>query len=317
MMKPPGCFSQTIDVSFTDNVDEQLPFFPQHYKELSSMFNDLKFDSSALIGTTSCTSSLYVKDDHSTASTKEGHTEAMLHSEDEWFSEVSTCSKDLPMYITSNESTLAWLQGNPFDWNGDPPLVQVNHIKPLEQMPSIATLAKTRNDSMLWLDAKKSTQTNAGSYGHPELCHRPCLYFSSGSCNTGNDCNFCHQHHSLRPSHLDKRNREAYRALTMQSRAALVWSAIIARASRLRLLESLEECLGFAKLALGQDVFPYGLMSQFPVATQEMTGQDRLASALGSMSLSNLFALLSEGFKDDNDVTELKDMIHTKRLLMQ
>lgn len=51
---------------------------------------------------------------------------------------------------------------------------------------------------------------NPGSFGHPDLCLRPCLYFASGSCSNGNHCEFCHLQHPRRPSRLDKRNRATF-----------------------------------------------------------------------------------------------------------
>merc|ERR1712048_1496271 len=50
--------------------------------------------------------------------------------------------------------------------------------------------------------------TNPGSKGHPEMCARPCLYFSSKGCTNGENCDFCHMYHPKRPHHLDKRGRE-------------------------------------------------------------------------------------------------------------
>jgi len=54
-------------------------------------------------------------------------------------------------------------------------------------------------------------QFNPGSVGHPELCPRPCLYFPSGCCVNGQECNFCHFPHPKRPAHLDKRHRAMLR----------------------------------------------------------------------------------------------------------
>merc|ERR1712183_521510 len=56
--------------------------------------------------------------------------------------------------------------------------------------------------------------TNPGSLGHPELCPRPCLYFTAGACANGRGCEFCHWPHPKRPAHLDKRRREILKAMT-------------------------------------------------------------------------------------------------------
>ena len=48
---------------------------------------------------------------------------------------------------------------------------------------------------------------NCGSYGHPELCHRPCINFVKGECKSGGECNFCHLPHS-KIAKFDKKQRE-------------------------------------------------------------------------------------------------------------
>ncbi|CAJ1354464.1 unnamed protein product, partial [Effrenium voratum] len=35
-----------------------------------------------------------------------------------------------------------------------------------------------------------------GSIGHPEVCRRPCIYFSAGHCELGEACNYCHVAHT-------------------------------------------------------------------------------------------------------------------------
>ena len=39
---------------------------------------------------------------------------------------------------------------------------------------------------------------SAGSYGHPNICRRPCILFTRGTCQAGADCNFCHVNHDTR-----------------------------------------------------------------------------------------------------------------------
>eukprot|EP00927_Polykrikos_kofoidii_P084100 TRINITY_DN8779_c0_g1_i2.p1 TRINITY_DN8779_c0_g1~~TRINITY_DN8779_c0_g1_i2.p1 ORF type:complete len:828 (+),score=188.03 TRINITY_DN8779_c0_g1_i2:1195-3678(+) len=57
--------------------------------------------------------------------------------------------------------------------------------------------------------AKGAAPTNPGSVGHPHICRRPCLYFTSNICSNGDRCGFCHMPHPKRPVRLDKRQREA------------------------------------------------------------------------------------------------------------
>ena len=34
-----------------------------------------------------------------------------------------------------------------------------------------------------------------GSYGHPNICRRPCILLMRGACQKGADCGFCHLAH--------------------------------------------------------------------------------------------------------------------------
>ncbi|CAK0875737.1 unnamed protein product [Prorocentrum cordatum] len=55
---------------------------------------------------------------------------------------------------------------------------------------------------------ESACHNNAGSMGHPEMCVRPCLYFSQGQCTNGNECRFCHYQHPTRPVHLGRQHRK-------------------------------------------------------------------------------------------------------------
>mmetsp|Transcript_55005 Transcript_55005/g.103049 ORF Transcript_55005/g.103049 Transcript_55005/m.103049 type:complete len:269 (+) Transcript_55005:94-900(+) len=61
-----------------------------------------------------------------------------------------------------------------------------------------------------------------GSVGHPELCHRPCIYFASGHCESGDSCGYCHMHHAERPTKLDKKQRAMVQSLDTQQTLALM-----------------------------------------------------------------------------------------------
>jgi len=63
---------------------------------------------------------------------------------------------------------------------------------------------------------------NVGSLGHPELCKRPCLYFSKGACMNGTSCTFCHLPHPRRTPHLDKMNRQFMQAMPFEEYTSLI-----------------------------------------------------------------------------------------------
>eukprot|EP00435_Cladocopium_sp_Y103_P075290 s14_g56.t1 len=60
-----------------------------------------------------------------------------------------------------------------------------------------------------------------GSYGHPELCHRPCVHLAKGQCAAGADCGYCHCQHN-RPVHPDKKQRVFFNSLSYPQLLATV-----------------------------------------------------------------------------------------------
>lgn len=75
--------------------------------------------------------------------------------------------------------------------------------------------------------------TNPGSFGHPDLCPRPCIYFRTGTCTSGVDCTFCHMPHSKRPLRLDKRHREALKRMPFRKLLKVVVPILASKVSLL------------------------------------------------------------------------------------
>ncbi|CAK8987985.1 unnamed protein product [Durusdinium trenchii] len=58
--------------------------------------------------------------------------------------------------------------------------------------------------------------SSEGSYGHPNLCSRPCVLFLRGTCEEGAGCGFCHSAHLQKPASFDKTQRKIVKS----------WSAV-------------------------------------------------------------------------------------------
>ncbi|CAE8625176.1 unnamed protein product, partial [Polarella glacialis] len=63
---------------------------------------------------------------------------------------------------------------------------------------------------------------NDGSLGHPQLCRRPCIFFTTGHCAAASACGFCHYRHDQRVPHLDRRNRDTLSKMQPGLRLALL-----------------------------------------------------------------------------------------------
>ena len=68
---------------------------------------------------------------------------------------------------------------------------------------------------------------SVGSFGHPELCHRPCLFVNHGSCPAGSSCNFCHCSHS--DKQLSRKHRDEIKRLGEAHVLALVLPHLLAK----------------------------------------------------------------------------------------
>ncbi|CAE7505893.1 unnamed protein product [Symbiodinium sp. KB8] len=84
---------------------------------------------------------------------------------------------------------------------------------------------------MIPLVAKFRTKVrNRGSEGHPFFCARPCIrYQTSGTCQLGSDCGFCHHVHEPEIK-LDKRHRAAVQRMPLSELFEIMWPLLERRA---------------------------------------------------------------------------------------
>eukprot|EP00913_Durusdinium_trenchii_P009176 g8625.t1 len=85
-----------------------------------------------------------------------------------------------------------------------------------------------------------------GSFGHPELCHRPCVHLAKGQCKDGADCGYCHLEHG-RPVHPDRKQRQHFKSLSYPALLATLmpfirnrWNALNQDLACSRLMDFLE-----------------------------------------------------------------------------
>lgn len=141
------------------------------------------------------------------------------------------------------------------------------------------------NDPVL---ADWSAPSNEGSVGHPFLCSRPCLFVTSGSCASGNDCAFCHRSHPKRPLHLDKRNREMLDRMPDDARTALLLSLLQEKVAAIDTSPMSQKLFEAMAVACGSSP-PAGFATEArPIKRRERT----LQSALATMSLRPVLSIL-------------------------
>eukprot|EP00928_Gymnodinium_smaydae_P008106 TRINITY_DN12933_c0_g1_i2.p1 TRINITY_DN12933_c0_g1~~TRINITY_DN12933_c0_g1_i2.p1 ORF type:complete len:348 (+),score=53.34 TRINITY_DN12933_c0_g1_i2:104-1045(+) len=79
----------------------------------------------------------------------------------------------------------------------------------------------------------------SGSFGHPELCARPCVFAAAGQCGRGFSCEFCHMLHEKRTVHLDKKGRDALKRITHEGRVAAILPVVATKIIRMELDQGL------------------------------------------------------------------------------
>ncbi|CAJ1376704.1 unnamed protein product [Effrenium voratum] len=148
-------------------------------------------------------------------------------------------------------------------------------------------------------DPKVLRWPNAGSVGHPAICKRPCMHFVAGSCTNGDLCDYCHLSHNMRPTHLDKRQREL---LTTLSEARLLAVALhyleaqaraegfFTEAAELFALLRHQANLGPGKLPDPEPAVPKKAWPKFDYMIQRMTFQGILGLVMKSKSINEDFA---------------------------
>lgn len=152
---------------------------------------------------------------------------------------------------------------------------------------------------------------NPGSFGHPEFCRRPCLFYINGSCKNGNSCVFCHVPHPKRATHLDKRGRETVKQMTREEREALI-SPILAQKLR-------SKCLGPRMEQLLRRLIPGGVcLSEeqrlLALGSIGLAQKRKLESSLHNMSARALLILLHRPESNKSDsIDGLEEFLHELR----
>jgi len=164
---------------------------------------------------------------------------------------------------------------------------------------------------------------NRGSIGHPELCPRPCVYFTNGLCQAGSQCDFCHLPHPKRAAHLDKRHRDLLKSLPYDQRVRIVLPILRQKALQLdsspETLRLLDE-IGEMYVPRPRDAWPGGLQEPSfmaptgPAAPISRQSEHTLTSALRSLTLRSLIVSLNRAPAGERQQNTIDDLLHHLRL---
>mmetsp|Transcript_65758 Transcript_65758/g.118496 ORF Transcript_65758/g.118496 Transcript_65758/m.118496 type:complete len:268 (+) Transcript_65758:57-860(+) len=146
-----------------------------------------------------------------------------------------------------------------------------------------------------------------GSFGHPELCQRPCLFFMDGTCSSGSECRFCHLAHAKRPPHLDKRSRLLLSAMSFSEVQELVLPIILEKLNSMGCLQAVV-VIALNKLSASASYRGKYLQAPFPGVHKKRA--DNLQGALRVMAVRALLSLLRKAAPDNAPETaSLEELI--------
>eukprot|EP00445_Apocalathium_hangoei_P005546 CAMPEP_0203855834 /NCGR_PEP_ID=MMETSP0359-20131031/9847_1 /ASSEMBLY_ACC=CAM_ASM_000338 /TAXON_ID=268821 /ORGANISM="Scrippsiella Hangoei, Strain SHTV-5" /LENGTH=596 /DNA_ID=CAMNT_0050772401 /DNA_START=1 /DNA_END=1791 /DNA_ORIENTATION=- len=164
---------------------------------------------------------------------------------------------------------------------------------------------------------------NRGSIGHPELCPRPCVYFTNGLCQASSQCDFCHLPHPKRAAHLDKRHRDLMKAMPYDQRVRIVLPILCQKALQLdsspetsRLLDA----IGEPRVPPPSNAGPGGLQEPSfmtptgPAEPISRKSEHTLSSALRCLSLRSLIVSLNRAPAGERQQKAIDDLLHHLRL---
>lgn len=155
--------------------------------------------------------------------------------------EVARCSQGLPLSLSEAPA-----------YDGPTPWPSAYESSPVTLcLSSHLQCSGTRSSSEVpSLDIPAvGTTCNYGSLGHPDLCARPCNFYSRGMCANANSCGYCHMQHS-QPLKIHKRQLQLLASLGTDERLVLCLPIMRQRAEELGFGEQAAQFFQLVELRL-------------------------------------------------------------------
>lgn len=190
------------------------------------------------------------------------------------------------------------------------PVPEAQAEEPTGHAPSDETLGPEEHEASPDAKMEGLPALNPGSYGHPEVCRKPCVFFQSGNCENGDRCGYCHVRHKKRPVLPDRKQRSSLRKLNqselLHTFLPMLWSEArrvdIAQeaAPVLKILEDTRKTLGTPRAA-------------------KLVGDEAeyLQSILLRMSFGSLMAMLLHNLQPSVTVDAARNEMEAMRQTMQ
>lgn len=142
---------------------------------------------------------------------------------------------------------------------------------------------------------QKHFECSTGSFGHPETCTRPCLYYWRGLCRNAKSCRFCHLPHVKRPPRFDKRNRKVFEEMQLRQKINILHPVVVQKAAYLdcgpQMVAVFNQLLGMMQLD------PPNAAQQPPVQRLGHQSSRRLIGILDNMTIRQLLQLFRRSLR--------------------
>ena len=136
------------------------------------------------------------------------------------------------------------------------------------------------------------TPCNPGSYGHPSLCARPCIYIAKNGCCHVEGCNFCHMTHATKTFKLNQRQRFVLQELDRNLKVQLLLLAMREGFAREGLVKEGGKVIRLLELEASRHPQQEGLRGQRKQMHDLRKAFTRMASWLSSGCLSGPVSVL-------------------------
>ncbi|CAJ1390320.1 unnamed protein product [Effrenium voratum] len=160
---------------------------------------------------------------------------------------------------------------------------------------------EARHVESLWWRAAALGARSVGSFGHPELCCRPCVHLTRNGCPAAEECLYCHLPHDVSRVSLDKRSRNFLEGLRVGAVLAVVLPALRQRMDRLHPEAAARAKELLQALEPEAEVIPDG-------------ANRRLQYRLGTMTFAGLMGLLTR-YTSDHLADQAREALHQMRAL--
>ncbi|CAE7881640.1 RPL35, partial [Symbiodinium microadriaticum] len=150
---------------------------------------------------------------------------------------------------------------------------------------------------------------NPGSYGHPEVCRKPCVFFQVGQCENGECCGYCHFHHK-RPLMPNQRQRSILRKLSQAELLHTFLPILWSEAGRTGIASEATHVVHILADALDTCGMP---------RAAKLVGSDaeHLRGLLSRMSFGSLMAMLLHNLKPSAVVDAARTEFEAMRRIVQ